>query len=49
MLTNTKQVTTSETLKERLKNREKVWIKKLKALQPFGLNQQPNYIPGMQC
>ena len=30
----------TEILKERLKQREKFWIKKLKPLAPYGLNQE---------
>ena len=40
-LTNTNKVAT-ETLKERLKNRENFWIIKLRTLIPNGLNQQLN-------
>ena len=32
--------TSSETLKDRLKKREKFWINKLKTLTPLGLNQE---------
>ena len=40
-LTNTNKVAT-ETLKERLKNRESFWIIKLRTLTPNGLNQELN-------
>ena len=40
-LTNTNKVAT-ETLKERLKNRENFWIIKLRTLTPNGLNQELN-------
>ena len=40
-LTNTNKKAT-ETLKERLKNRESFWIIKLKTLTPNGLNQELN-------
>ena len=31
-----------EVLKQRLKDRENYWVKKLKTLKPFGLNQELN-------
>ena len=34
--------TPTETLKLRLKERKKIWIKKLKTLTPYGLNQELN-------
>ena len=34
--------TLSKTLKLRLKERENFWIKKLKTLTPYGLNQELN-------
>ena len=34
--------TPTETLKLRLKERENFWIKKLKTLTPYGLNQELN-------
>ena len=40
-LTNTNKVAT-ETLKERLKNRENFWIIKLRTLTPNGPNQEVN-------
>ena len=32
----------SEVLKQRVKDRENYWIKKIKALTPFSLNQELN-------
>ena len=46
-LTNTNKVGT-ETLKERIKNRENFWIIKLRTLTPNGLYQELNYTPDMQ-
>ena len=40
--------TSTETLKERLKQRENFWIMKLETLAPLGLNQDLNWIPFMQ-
>ena len=40
--------TSREVLKQRLKDREKYWIKRLKTLAPFGLNQELNYVHCMQ-
>ena len=40
--------TSTEVLKQRLKNRENCWIKRLKTLTPFSLNQELNYVHGMQ-
>ena len=34
--------TSTEVLKQRLKERENYWIKRLKTLTPFGLNQELN-------
>ena len=34
--------TPTDILKQRLKDRENYWIKKLKTLTPFGLNQELN-------
>ena len=34
--------TSTEVLKQRLKDRENYWIKRLKTLTPFGLNQELN-------
>ena len=34
--------TSTETLKERLKQRENFWIMKLETLAPLGLNQELN-------
>ena len=38
----------TETLKLRLKERENFWIKKLKTLTPYGLNQELNRYHVMQ-
>ena len=40
--------TPTETLKLRLKERENFWIKKLKTLTPYGLNQELNWYQVMQ-
>ena len=42
------RTTSTETLKERLKQRENFWIMKLEALAPLGLNQDLNWIHFMQ-
>ena len=40
--------TSTEVLKQKLKDRENYWIKRLKTLTPFGLNQELNYVHEMQ-
>ena len=42
------RTTSTETLKERLKQRENFWIMKLETLAPLGLNQDLNWIHFMQ-
>ena len=42
------RTTSTETLKERLKQRENFWIMKLKTLAPHGLNEDLNWIYFMQ-
>ena len=45
-----KPILNSETLIWlRLKERESFWIKKLKTLTPYGLNQELNWYHAMQC
>ena len=47
-LNNIKKYIFYEVLKQRLENRKNYWIKKLKTLTPFGLNQEINLLHGMQ-